>query len=119
MKKLSEYIKSSDPSEADEDARRHRLAREAKARGYLGLSAKDFLTRRPAWVIRNSTIDLGPSGSAPALTLTVRNLSSHPSLYDEAVTFDIDKKALLEEGLRRATDDGVLPEGLPNIFGGE
>jgi len=119
MKKLSDYLESSDPTEADEEARRRRLARQAKARGYLHLSAKDFLTRRPAWVIRDSTIDLGPSGSAPALTLMVKNLSSHPSLHDEPVTFDIDKKALLEEGLRRATEDGALPEGLPDIFGGD
>ena len=119
VKKLSEYLKSSDPSEADEDARRRCLARQAKADGYLHLSAKDFLTRRPAWVIRDATIDLGPSGSAPALTLTVRNLSSQPSLHDEPVTFDIDKKALLEEGLRRATDDDALPDGLPDIFGGD
>lgn len=81
LQKLREFLESEDQADQpDKDA----LARKAKAMGYLKLSAKDYLTSHPTWVIRQikiSKIELRPD--LPTFTAEGKNLSSHPSLYPD------------------------------------
>ena len=82
LQKVRDYLESEDPDAAEPD--KQDLAERAKAMGYLRLSAKDYLTRRPTWVIREirvSQIELRPD--LPTFTAEGKDLSSHPSLHPE------------------------------------
>jgi len=79
LQQLRKYLESDEP---DKEA----LARKTKAMGYLRLSARDYLSEHPTWVIRQITvgrIELRPD--LPTLTAEGKNLSSHPSLYPEEI----------------------------------
>ncbi len=81
LQKLKAHLKSEDSATAEPD--KDDLAAQAKAQGYLRLSAKDSLTKHPIWVIREiriSPIELRPG--LPTFTAEGKNLSSHPSLYE-------------------------------------
>ncbi len=112
VEKLSEHLSSDDPSQADAEARRRRLADEARVAGYLRLSAKGYLAKRPAWVIREASFPVGLYGSDLVFTLTARNISSHPSLLAEPATFELDKKALAGAIIEGITNGG----GLGDLF---
>jgi len=77
--KLLEKLKSEDRAQTEPS--RGQLVDEAEARGYLGLSAVDYLIRQPSWVIRELHMEVDPEGGIPPFTLKGENLSSHPSLY--------------------------------------
>ena len=90
LRKLLEYLKSDDPAARDAPAAKEDLARRAKAEGYLRLSAKDVLTKRPTWVIRRLTVsNIKPHPDLPAFTAEGRDLSSHPSLYDGEMSLKV------------------------------
>ncbi|MDY6913451.1 MAG: hypothetical protein SVT52_03205 [Planctomycetota bacterium] len=112
LKKLQEYLKSDDPKAQPDDA--DRLARRAKAMGYLRLSAKGYLTGSPTWVIREikvSQIALRPS--LPTFIVEGKNLSSHPSLHPEEMELSAkpDKDALKAFGAKPAKQKTVKPAG--------
>jgi len=120
VNKVKEWLESSDPSNEYPAARRQRLAREAQIRGYLRLSAKDFLAQRPMWVIDKLTCQLGPTGPVPTLTLTGDNFSSHPSLHPKKPTFNVtvDEQAVAR-ALAEQVSGGGPNRGLGNLIDGD
>ena len=113
--KLKEYLKSGDPgaktkpSEAD-------LEQMAKNRGYLRLSAKDYLTKHPVWVIRRATVrGLSVHEELPSMTVEAQDLSSHPSLHPEPMSIKAspdeqavkDFQAKLAGGLKQKAGDAL------------
>ncbi len=117
--KLRDYLESeeTDPGEPDKD----KLAKRAKARGYLRLSAKDYLTKHPTWVIREirvSQIELRPD--LPTFTAAGKDLSSHPSLHPEKMKLSArpDEDAL-KKFLTRLASDGEKKGGLLDSIIGE
>jgi len=121
LDKLKEYLKSDDPgaqpdaAEPDKEA----LARQAKALGYLRLSAQDYLAKSPTWVLcelKVSRIILRPD--LPTFTVEGKNLSSHPSLYPEKaeLTAKPDEEALknfLTKPTKGEDKKGGLLDALP------
>ena len=106
LQKLSEYLESEEPETAEPD--KDELAAQAKAMGYLRLSAKDYLTKRPTWVIRQikvSRIELRED--LPTFTVEGKNLSSHPSLLPEKME------------LSARPDEDALKAFLTRTVGGE
>jgi len=104
--KLKEYLKSGEPgtktkpSEAD-------LEEMAKNVGYLRLSAKDYLSKHPVWVIRSATVrGLTVHEELPAMTVEAQDLSSHPSLHPEPMTIKAspDEEAVKEFQAKLAGD---------------
>ena len=102
IQKVREYLKSDDaagkvPSTGDLEA-------EARLRGYLRLSAKDYLTRHPTWVVRNVKLTgVEVYKDLPGVTIEGHNLSSHPSLYPEKM----DLKAYPEENVLKSLEKGL------------
>jgi len=102
LRKLTEYLNEDDPNQARSDEERlAKLARDIRSLGYLKLSAREFLTRNPTWIIRKvsvSQLELAPG--FPTFTIEGKNLSSHPSLCPEPMSL----KALPDiEALKKAT----------------
>ena len=102
IQKIREYLKSDDaagkvPSKDD-------LEGEARLRGYLRLSAKDYLARHPTWVVRNVKLTgVEVYKDLPGVTIEGHNLSSHPSLYPEKM----DLKAYPEENVLKGLEKGL------------
>ena len=83
-KKLKDYLEKRGDEEPTEEQKRQEkedLLDQARNRGYLALSARHLLAKRPAWVIRKIEIDgvVLWEGGAPQ-KLEGSELSSHPEL---------------------------------------
>ncbi len=115
LQKLREYLKSDEDeaSEPDPDA----IAERARALGYLKMSAKDYLAKKPTWVIRHikvSHIELLPT--LPTFVVEGKNISSHPSLLlPEKMTLSAkpDDEALKDFLLKSAGKNGGLLDDIP------
>ena len=126
--KLKDYLKSSDPAnkkEPDEAT----LEQTARARGYLRLSAKEYLTEHPMWVIRQATIrGLAVHEELPTMTVEGRDLSSHPSLHPEPMVikaspdeqavkeFQAKLEGALEKKVGEALKDKIGEDGEKNLI---
>lgn len=123
LQKLQEFLKSDDPGATQTDTPdKNALARKAKAMGYLKLSAKEYLSKHPTWVIRQITvnqIELRPS--LPTFTAEGKNLSSHPSLYPEKMELKAlpDKNALKTFLTKKPASGEKKSGGLGGLLGGK
>ncbi|MGB2936768.1 MAG: hypothetical protein WBD05_01010, partial [Phycisphaerae bacterium] len=122
VQKLREYLKSNEPDTEAEQPDKERLAEEARRRGYLRLSAKDYLARHPTWVIRDLVIrNVKVTDELPGLTIEGKNLSSHPSLLPEKAELKakVDEDALesLKKGLLEKVLGGKEKPSLKGLFG--
>jgi uncharacterized protein (TIGR03546 family) len=111
LEKLKDYLEKDDPAEQDDPVeRRRRLTEQAKATGHLSLSAKDYLTKRPTWLIRLAEMQLDPAGPIPSFILKGENITSHPSLIRPdrmKLQVEADPEALreaVEEGAKKGLD---------------
>ena len=109
LRKLHDWLESQDPAaRADKKPDKADLIAEAKAIGYLKLSAKDYLVKRPTWVIREATVSrILVTPDLPTFTLTGRDISSHPSLHPRKMT------------LRAEPDEAALNDFLKKAVGGQ
>ena len=81
--KLKDYLKSNDKA-GKEKPDKAELEQAARNGGYLRLSAKDYLSEHPSWVIRKATVrGLSVHEKLPTMTVQAQNLSSKPSLHPE------------------------------------
>lgn len=122
VQKLREYLKGNEPDTEAEQPDKERLAEEARRRGYLRLSAKDYLARHPTWVIRDLVIrNVKVTDELPGLTIEGKNLSSHPSLLPEKAELKakVDEDALesLKKGLLEKVLGGKEKPSLKGLFG--
>ncbi len=121
LQKLREYLKSdeAEASEPDTDA----IAKRARALGYLKMSAKDYLTKKPTWVISNikiSHIELTPT--LPTFVVEGKNISSHPSLLlpeKMALSAKPDEEALKDFLLKSVGQKDKMGGLLEGILGGK
>ena len=119
--KLREYLKSDEPK-AQESQDTESVARRTEAMGYLKMSAKDILAKKPTWVIRDvkiSRIELRPD--LPTFTVEGKNLSSHPSLTPEKMTLSAspDEEALKEFIAKSSGGKDKTGGVLDNLMGGK
>ncbi|MHC4716628.1 MAG: DUF2062 domain-containing protein [Planctomycetota bacterium] len=116
LKKLREYLESDDPAARDAPAAKEDLTERAKAEGYLRLSAKEVLTRRPTWVIRQLTVSgIEVRPDLPTFTAEGTNLCSHPSLHDGEMTL----RALPDKDqLGKLPGADKVKGALAKLFGG-
>ncbi len=120
LEKLMEYLKKDDPSKDQQDDQ-ERLALEALSKGYLKLSAQEFLAKRPTWILREINVRrLKIAPNFPSFTVEGRNLSSHPSLLPEdekaSLVAKPDPQALADfnkqvEGMLKGGVDSLLNNG--------
>jgi len=116
FQKLREYLKSDDPAKKDPAAQED-LAERARAEGYLRLSAKDVLTKRPSWVIRKLTVSrIEVLPDAPTFTAEGANLSSHPSLHPEKIEL---KARPDKDQLTKLPGAGKILGRLGDLLGGK
>ena len=104
--KLKDYLKSGDPA-AKKEPDKADLEQMAQNRGYLRLSAKDYLAEYPVWVIRQATVrGLTVHEELPPMTVEAQDLSSHPSLHPEPMTIKAspDEQAVKEFQAKLAED---------------
>ncbi len=89
------------------------LRRDAEARGYLALSAREVLTRHPAVVIRELVIDrITLAGSDVSYRLEGRQISTDPSRNPEVMSLlwgDVPAEGAAEVGGRRKLRVGLDP----------
>ena len=66
------------------------MASMAKRRGYLKLSAQEILTKHPAWIVRELTVDrITVSGGTKTYRLDSRELSSAPELNPNPMKIEV------------------------------
>jgi len=103
VQKIREFLKSGDaagkqPSKGDLEA-------EARLRGYLSLSAQDYLAKHPTWVVKDLKITgLEVYKDLPGVTVEGHNLSNAPSLYPEPMEL----KAYPEESITKMLEKGLM-----------
>jgi len=105
VKEINDYLDSNDPAagsptadgKTDQATAKERLLAEARLRGYLSLSAKDALSKQPAWWIRLLAVKkLEVNQALPSMMVEAKNLSSAPSLLEEkrSITVKPDEEAI-------------------------
>ncbi len=114
--KVRDFLRKVDP--AKDEPSPEELAEAARLKGYLRLSAKDYLARHPTWVIR----DLEASGvvlyeDLPTVTIRGKDLASHPSLYEKEASIDVRPEGDVAEQLKKGVWDKVR-EGAGKLLGG-
>ena len=108
IQKLKDYLKDTEPQARQGPPDKDRLKEEARLRGYLRLSAKDYLARRPTWVIRHAKVGgVEVAKGLPGITVEGRELSSHPSLHPEKMEL----KAYPDEDIARQLKEGLFGKG--------
>jgi len=108
IQKLKDYLRNEEPQTAEGPPDKERLKEEARLRGYLRLSAKDYLARRPTWVIRHAKVGgVEVAEGLPGITVEGRELSSHPSLHPEKMEL----KAYPDEDIAKQLKEGIFGKG--------
>ncbi len=80
LQKLQEFLEKH-RARKDEQERKERTMQLAANRGYLEMSARDLLTERPLWVVREVRVNGLALPFAEGLQrIEARDISSHPSL---------------------------------------
>ena len=108
IQKLKDYLQDEEPRTAEGPPDKERLKEEARLRGYLRLSAKDYLAKRPTWVIRHAKVGgVEVAEGLPGITVEGRELSSHPSLHTEKMEL----KAYPDEDIAKQLKEGIFGKG--------
>ena len=108
IQKLKDYLQDEEPKTAEGPPDKERLKEEARLRGYLRLSAKDYLAKRPTWVIRHAKVGgVEVAEGLPGITVEGRELSSHPSLHPEKMEL----KAYPDEDIAKQLKEGIFGKG--------
>ena len=108
IQKLKDYLRDEEPRTAEGPPDKERLKEEARLRGYLRLSAKDYLAKRPTWVIRHAKVGgVEVAEGLPGITVEGRELSSHPSLHTEKMEL----KAYPDEDIAKQLKEGIFGKG--------
>ena len=108
IQKLKDYLQNEEPQTAEGPPDKERLKEEARLRGYLRLSAKDYLAKRPTWVIRHAKVGgVEVAKGLPGITVEARELSSHPSLHPEKMEL----KAYPDEDIAKQLKEGIFGKG--------
>jgi len=108
IQKLKDYLQDEEPRAEEGPPDKERLKEEARLRGYLRLSAKDYLAKRPTWVIRRAKVGgVEVAEGLPGITVEGRELSSHPSLHTEKMEL----KAYPDEDIAKQLKEGIFGKG--------
>ncbi len=108
IQKLKDYLQDEEPQTEEGPPDKERLKEEARLRGYLRLSAKDYLAKRPTWVIRHAKVGgVEVAEGLPGITVEGRELSSHPSLHPEKMEL----KAYPDEDIAKQLKEGIFGKG--------
>jgi len=108
IQKLKEYLQDEEPQAEEGPPDKERLKEEARLRGYLRLSAKDYLAKRPTWVIRHAKVGgVEVAKALPGITVEARELSSHPSLHPRKMEL----KAYPDEDIAKRLKEGLFGKG--------
>lgn len=108
IQKLKDYLQDEEPQTEEGPPDKERLKEEARLRGYLRLSAKDYLAKRPTWVIRHAKVGgVEVAQGLPGITVEGRELSSHPSLHTEKMEL----KAYPDEDIAKQLKEGIFGKG--------
>lgn len=108
IQKLKDYLKNTEPHAQQGPPDKDRLKEEARLRGYLRLSAKDYLAKRPTWVIRHAKVGgVKVAEGLPGITVEGRELSSHPSLHPHKMEL----KAYPDEDIAKQLKEGLFGKG--------
>ena len=108
IQKLKDYLQKKEPQTQQGPPDKERLKEEARLRGYLRLSAKDYLAKRPTWVIRYAKVGgVEVAKGLPGITVEGRELSSHPSLHPQKMEL----KAYPDEDIAKQLKEGIFGKG--------
>lgn len=108
IQELKGYLEKKEADTQEGPPDKEKLKEEARLRGYLRLSAKDCLARRPTWVVRFIKVgQVEVVEGLPGITLEARELSSHPSLHPEKMEL----KAYPNEDILKQFTEGLFGKG--------
>jgi uncharacterized protein (TIGR03546 family) len=114
---VREFLRKVDPTGEEPDP--EKLNDEARLKGYLRLSAKDYLAKHPTWVVR----DLQATGvvlyeDLPPVTIQGEHLASHPALYEKKASIAVRPEGDALEDVKKGFMDKVR-EGTGKLLGGD
>ncbi len=120
--KVMDFLNDEDPalSATDKASIKDRLLEEARLKGYLGLSAKDVLSKYPTWHVRRLEINkLNVEPKLPTIRIVGEDLSSSPTVLGRKPSIKPlpDEDALAELNKRIGGPGGLIKDKLKGIFG--